>query len=123
MAGHHGEQRVIAWNLTNVGSLVAAAGHPQQAARFFGAAEALRDAIGVPLAVAWQPDHAPVVAVVRDALGEDGFAAAWAAGRNLRPEEAVAEAVHVVDEVQKRPTDSQASYRESDLPGITTRGK
>ena len=42
-------------------------------------------------------------AAVRAALGEDAFAAAREAGRALPPEEAVAEALAVADEVAAEP--------------------
>lgn len=62
---------------------------PDRAARLFGAAEALREAISAPR---WPIDRAEYergVANVRASLGEEAFAAAWAGGQSLAIEEAV----------------------------------
>ena len=85
-----------------VGKLVATArlaavgGHPEAAARLFGAAEALADTIGY---VRRRPEQERLerdAAVARSALGDDGFEASRAAGRALPAEEAVAEAQAVL---------------------------
>jgi predicted ATPase len=56
-------------------------GQMEQAARLFGAASALRDRIGHPLSPADRPAYDRDVAAVRKTLGDEAFAAAWAAGR------------------------------------------
>ena len=61
-----------------------------RACRLFGAAEALREAGGWPLAPAHRPEYEHQVAAVRDTLGETAFAAAWAQGRALPLERALA---------------------------------
>jgi hypothetical protein len=73
----------------------------ERAARLFGAAEALREAIGTPLPPADRAEHDRSVAAVRTALGEEAFAAAWAEGRALTLEHAVAFAL--ADDVQSPP--------------------
>jgi DNA-binding CsgD family transcriptional regulator len=87
------------WGLTGGLELMAGiagmGGEAHRAARLVGAAEALREAIGVPLVGTRQPDQERRVAAVRAALGTDAFAAAWAAGRALSLDEAVAEATAV----------------------------
>jgi transposase len=72
--------------------------NPLRAARLRGAAEAQRETIGVPATSAYHADHAQVLAAVRAALDADAFAAAWAAGQALTPEEAIAEALSANDE-------------------------
>ena len=59
-----------------------------RAARLLGAAEALREAIGAPLLYAWREEVHRGVAALRDALGEEALAAAWAEGRAMDWEEA-----------------------------------
>ena len=44
-----GDRHMVAWCLDGLAGAAAAEGHPARAARLFGAAEALRDAIGAPL--------------------------------------------------------------------------
>jgi predicted ATPase/class 3 adenylate cyclase/Tfp pilus assembly protein PilF len=73
-------------------------GH-ERAARLFGSAEALAEAVGVPLVVREEEraDYARDVAAVRAALGEAAFAAAWAAGRALHLDAAIAEALAALE--------------------------
>jgi predicted ATPase len=65
-------------------------GEPECAARLLAAAAGQRDAIGAPLSPVDRADHENRVAAARAALGQDGFAAAWAEGRALTLQEAVA---------------------------------
>lgn len=66
---------------------------PEQAARLFGAAEALTEAVGAPLVVPPPRQYRHVVTLLRSELGANAFAAAWTAGRALAPADAVAEAL------------------------------
>jgi predicted ATPase/DNA-binding XRE family transcriptional regulator len=74
---------------------VVAQRQPARAARLFGAAEALRETAGTPLPPVNRADYARDVAAARAHIGEDAFAAAWAAGRALSLERAIAD---VLDE-------------------------
>jgi hypothetical protein len=80
--------------LEGLAGLAGQAGQPERAARLFGAATALRAAVG---ASGWrglfrrtESDHH-----VRITIGEEGFAAAAAAGGTLSLEQAVEEALAV----------------------------
>jgi hypothetical protein len=64
-------------------------GQPHQAARVGGAAKSLRLALGVPVMPDRKDGHEQAVQAMRAALGEEVFAA-WAEGRALPVEEAVA---------------------------------
>jgi hypothetical protein len=55
--------------------------------------EALCEAIGIPLNLADRADHESSVAAAHSALGEEAFAAAWAEGRAMSLEAAVAYAL------------------------------
>jgi uncharacterized protein HemY len=79
--------------LENMARVAVAQDQPKRAARLCGAASALRATIGAPLTAAERTELDRTVAVLRVALGEDVFAAAWAAGAELRPERAVAYAL------------------------------
>jgi predicted ATPase/Tfp pilus assembly protein PilF len=85
-----GEDRYIAECLEGLAEVARAEGCPERAARLVGAARALRDAVGYPHAPANQLDDDRNIATIRAALGEEAFAAAWAAGRAMNLEEAVA---------------------------------
>ncbi|MBX5492985.1 MAG: adenylate/guanylate cyclase domain-containing protein [Chloroflexi bacterium] len=76
------------------GEAASAAGQPRRAARLFGAAEAALERMGSQL---WPPffllGHERYVAAAREHLGEEAFAAAWAEGRALSWEQAIAYAL------------------------------
>jgi tetratricopeptide (TPR) repeat protein len=86
-------QRVyIAEYLEGLAALQSAQGRPQVAARLWGAAEALREAVGSPMFPVDRAEYAPAIAAARTTLGEAAFAAAWAEGRQLTPQQALATA-------------------------------
>jgi non-specific serine/threonine protein kinase len=87
-----GDRRGLALCLEETAQAAAGCGQPDRAARLLGAAAAIREAIGAPRERADRPAFDRTVAVLRAALGEADLAAAWAAGRGLSPEQAVAEA-------------------------------
>jgi non-specific serine/threonine protein kinase len=68
-------------------------GNTGRAARLQGAIDALRDSIGVPLSPRERGDYAVKVTTMRVALGELELAAAWAEGRAMSLEQAVAYAL------------------------------
>jgi TPP-dependent trihydroxycyclohexane-1,2-dione (THcHDO) dehydratase len=74
-------------------STAGVAGHGVRAARLLGAAMAQREALEAPQPANEQADVAQAVATARAALGEEAWAAAFAAGRALTLEEALAEAL------------------------------
>ncbi|MGH2561734.1 MAG: ATP-binding protein [Thermomicrobiales bacterium] len=82
--------------LEGVATVAAATGQPERAARLLGAVAGLRERIGLGLRfpadiLAYQR----AVAAARVALGEEAFAAAWSAGRDLPRDQVVAEALAV----------------------------
>jgi predicted ATPase len=79
--------------LKGFAGLAAAEGQQELAARLLGAADGLRAGKGTPRPAAGGTGDERVVAAVRAGLGEEAFAAAWAAGRAMSLEEAVAEAL------------------------------
>jgi predicted ATPase/DNA-binding CsgD family transcriptional regulator len=79
----------IAWCLEGMAGVAAAQKQPEQAARLFGAAAALREAIGAPRPPAFRGYHECNVAAVRERLDEEGFAAAWEEGRAMTTEQAI----------------------------------
>jgi non-specific serine/threonine protein kinase len=85
-----GARDLVAAGLESLAWVVAARGQPHRAARIGGAAEALRAALGEPLAPEMAVDHDRAVQAMRAVLGAGAFTAAWAEGRALQLEEAVA---------------------------------
>ncbi len=64
-----------------------------RAIRLYGAADALRETIQVPLAAILCADREEIYARLRQAAGAAAFAAAWAEGRSISMEEAIASAL------------------------------
>jgi DNA-binding NarL/FixJ family response regulator len=85
-----GDQRLIAASLKELSDIVAAQGELAWAARLWGAAEALREAKGTPLPPVYRADYEQAVAAARSHLGEKALATAWAQGRTMSPEQALA---------------------------------
>jgi hypothetical protein len=69
------------------------AGAGWRAARLYGAGEALREAIGAPVSLNQQEEYRRQVSRVLEMLGEEEFAAAWAEGRAMTPDQAIAYAL------------------------------
>ena len=80
----------VAQGLEGLAWVASARGQHDQAVRLFGAAEALRETMGTPLWPIDEPVYTRDVGALRSALGEDVFAAAWAAGRAMTWQEASA---------------------------------
>ena len=76
--------------LEGLAAAVAAQGNAAWAARLWGTAEALREARKDSLAPVYRPDYERAVAAARIRLGEQRFAAAWAEGRTMTPDQVLA---------------------------------
>jgi predicted ATPase/DNA-binding XRE family transcriptional regulator len=70
--------------------VAAAEGQPSRAARLFGAAQRLHEASGTPVYFVNRTAYDRTVADARAALGEEAFATAWAEGRAMELDDAVA---------------------------------
>ena len=75
-------------SLEGLAHVVALQGKSVWAARLWGAAEALREALGTSLPPVERVMYEHVVATARTQLGEKTFAKAWAEGRAMSPEQA-----------------------------------
>jgi hypothetical protein len=84
-----GSWRQIVEALEGVAEVAEARRQPHRAARLFGAAAALRESGGWPLLPVYRADLEQSVAATRAALDEEAFAAAWAEGRAMQPEQAI----------------------------------
>lgn len=85
-----GNRRGMAYSLEAFGLLAAATQQWERAARLFGAAEALREAIGVPLPPAERGEAEAQIGIIRDNMGGPSFDAAWQEGRTMDSESAIA---------------------------------
>ena len=82
-------QELIPSCLEALATVTAEQGEPVQSAHLWGAAEALREAIGTPIPPVYRPGYQQAVAAARSQSGEEDFATAWARGRSMSPEQAM----------------------------------
>jgi predicted ATPase/DNA-binding CsgD family transcriptional regulator len=85
------------WMLETYAEIAVRRGEAQRAARLLGAAEALRERLGVVHPPSELPLYEKTVAKTRAALGQAHFASAWDVGRRMSPDEARAEAICVAE--------------------------
>ncbi|MDQ3915964.1 MAG: DUF4062 domain-containing protein [Actinomycetota bacterium] len=79
----------IAYVIENLGGVAAYAGRPDEATRLYGAADKLREDLNAPLPAGEKVAYDRYVGAAREALGDETFAARWAQGRSMSPDEAV----------------------------------
>ena len=84
-----GDRQGIAQSLEAFAGLAADQENPERAARLWGATDALREQIGVPLPPNNREVYERKVAAARLALGENVFSSAWSEGRAMTWEQAV----------------------------------
>jgi DNA-binding CsgD family transcriptional regulator len=110
---------LAAW-LAGVATLAARCAQPLLAARLFGAAAALSDAIGLTFRLPERAAYGRAMANARAASGEADFAAAWEEGHRLAVEAAVAAARALVTAPEVGATDP-ATASGAGQPGLTPR--
>ena len=92
-----GAKAVIADGLEAFATLAARELQEERSARLWGAAAALRETFGSPLSPAKHEKQEREMTAVRETLGEDAFAAAWAQGRAMTMEQAIEYALSTLD--------------------------
>jgi cell division septum initiation protein DivIVA len=97
------DTRNIALTLDALASTAATSGFPDRAARLLGATDRLRDAERMPRSVGAQAEHDRTLGLARAGLEESAFEAAFAAGREINLDEAMAEGLEAI----RRPTESR----------------
>jgi DNA-binding CsgD family transcriptional regulator/tetratricopeptide (TPR) repeat protein len=112
---------LIATSLEKLAGVALLQEHFAWATRLCGAAEALREAMGAPIPLIDRPSYEQTVTVARTQLGEKMFAAVWAEGRAMTPQQAFA-AREPVPALQERLMPKSASKIPPDYPlGLTAR--
>jgi non-specific serine/threonine protein kinase len=87
------ERRPVYHYLEDIADVAGRLGHPGLAARLYGAADAERARLGIPLESPYREEYERDLTISRNAMGTAAFEAAWAAGRALPREQAIAEAL------------------------------
>jgi non-specific serine/threonine protein kinase len=129
LAVEAGDRANAAYCLEGLAGLIEERGEPEPAARLFGAAEALLEAVGAPLYVQAQDRalYERSVEALRSCLGEEVFEAAWAQGRAMALEQAVEHALEhraISQEQPPPPADYPAglSAREVEVLRLVAKG-
>jgi tetratricopeptide (TPR) repeat protein len=89
LAKERGDKRVAAECLQGLAAVLGLDGDSGQAARLFGAGEGILEAIGATPSNSEVAISERYVPPVKEALGEERFAAEWAAGHSTPPDEAI----------------------------------
>jgi predicted ATPase/class 3 adenylate cyclase/DNA-binding CsgD family transcriptional regulator len=89
-------------------TVIGAGGNHREATRLFGAAHGIRQRMGAVRLRVWDAAYAGSLDLLREALGENDFEAAWAEGAALSTEEAIAYAQRGRGQ-RKRPTSGWGS--------------
>ena len=105
-----GHKNGIAYCLEGMAGIAGVQGQAERAATLFGAAQALRDVIGAPLAPAFRAVYERMMATARAELGETTFTERWAEGRAMTLEQAIAEAEQTILSGQVASTRLAFSY-------------
>ena len=111
----------IASALEGLAGVVAAQGDPTWAALLWGAVESLRVAVGTPLPPVYQADYELSVTTARAQLGKETFTTAWAEGRSMAPEQALADWKPMPEPIPALSAPSSAAAVSSYHAGLTLR--
>jgi predicted ATPase/DNA-binding XRE family transcriptional regulator len=90
-----GGKDLISYLLILLASVAGSEGRGQRAACLWGAAEALRESMGVPLRPADIPDYESRVGAARSQIDTPAWDSAWAAGRAMGMEQAITYALEM----------------------------
>jgi predicted ATPase/class 3 adenylate cyclase/DNA-binding CsgD family transcriptional regulator len=83
------DQELLVSCVEGLAVVVSVQGEPMWAARLWGAAEVLRETIGEPLSPVEHAFYERAIMDARRRLGERAFAAVWAEGRSMTPDQAL----------------------------------
>jgi predicted ATPase/transcriptional regulator with XRE-family HTH domain len=93
MSQELGYRRVVLKYLEGIADMSARLSRPLDAARLWGAAAGMRDAVKLAVAVPARARYEGRIASAREATGDEAFKSAWDQGRSLPVEQAVAAAL------------------------------
>ncbi len=96
LAKERGDKRVAAECLQGLGAVFATTDEGAQAARLFGACDALLESIGATPTSIEVSLNEQFIPPVRASLGEERFKSEWVAGRSEPPDQAIDAALSVV---------------------------
>jgi len=100
-----GDMAGAAWSMQAVAALAHAADESIPAARLHGAVEAIREHIGWSLSTGERAEYDESLAPLRRRLDPREMRDAWAAGRALATDAAIAESLSILERIASRPPD------------------
>ena len=120
-----GDQGAAAEGVEGVAGVTGALGQSELAARLWGAAEALRDQISLPIPDPDLPGHNRMIDVARAKAKSSLFDDAWAQGRRLSLDEALAIAERAIRQLHEQPVTPAVSLtsREADIVALIAEGR
>src|SRR5712692_11412 len=120
LAQEIGDETQVGWHLVGLAGVAAAEGQPVRAARLYGAAET-RLNVNVSMNDVERADYTRTVESVRSKLGEKSFTAAWAEGRSMTPEQALAAPEKAPEPVPHTPAPVSTPAAPTYPDGLTAR--
>jgi non-specific serine/threonine protein kinase len=109
-------------NLELLAAAVSMRGDHRRAALLFGAAEALREAVGAFVLPLYRAEYDRGVAATRTGLDEATFSAAWSEGRAMMPEEAIEYALKTEEPPPSPKETAGLSERELEILRLVSEG-
>jgi len=106
-----GDKAVLAACLLGLANVICTQGQAERAARLFGAEEALRESIGAHLSPSERAAYDHNVSIACGALSKEAFAAAWAEGRAMTLQQAVAYALEGTRTRRNQPSEPYVQKR------------
>jgi predicted ATPase/class 3 adenylate cyclase/DNA-binding CsgD family transcriptional regulator len=117
-----GDKGGIAFNQEEFARVIAAQGELTWAARLWGSAEVLKEAIGAPRSPFDRVSYERAVAAARAQLGDKAFATAWAQGRSMTADQALVTQTPKVGAISGGPSSAPSTKVPTLYPdGLTAR--
>jgi non-specific serine/threonine protein kinase len=118
-----GDHTIVPLNLESLATLAADQGELERAARLWGAAEALRTALGAPVPLNRRERYGEAIASLRSRVGDAAFDAAWSAGRAMSGDAAIRYALtSSVDAAREMESAGLLSPREREVAALIAAG-
>jgi predicted ATPase/DNA-binding SARP family transcriptional activator/DNA-binding CsgD family transcriptional regulator len=125
LAMRTGDQGAAGEAVAGVASAAGAVGRPDLAAPLWGATEALRERISLPIPEPDLPFHLKMIAIARASANDSAFDEAWSRGRNISLEDALVLAQEAAEQIRHSKEIPMASLtsREKDIAALIAQGQ
>jgi predicted ATPase/class 3 adenylate cyclase len=94
-----GDRLSMAHSLDSIAATASRARFPETAARLYGASERLREELGAPIPPSERGRYETGLTMTRSAVGDEAYERAWAAGRAVSLDDAIAEALQIARQI------------------------